>query len=187
MATAAQAEPLLTVEEFARRPDPGFPEELVRGRIVRMNPPRPYHGWLCGNVFEIVKQHVRERDLGYVMSNDSGVVTARHPDTLRGADVAFYSYARVPKGTLPRDRYLEVAPELVVEVLSPDDRWPKVLEKVAEYLNAGVAAVVVLDPGPRQAHVYRADAPVRVLDAEEGLTLPDVLPGFRAALGRFFE
>lgn len=93
MASVPQPEPLLTIEEFARLPDPGYPVELVRGRIVRMNPPRPYHGWICSNVAGILREHVRAHDLGYVLSNDSGVITHRNPDTLRGADVAFYSYS----------------------------------------------------------------------------------------------
>src|SRR4051812_1645700 len=108
---------LLTAEEFAERPDPGYPEELVRGRIVPMTVPKPRHGEICVEACFILKSWVRDHDLGRVLSNDSGVITQRGPDTVRGADVAFYSYTRVPKGPLP-DRYLDVAPDLVVEVLS---------------------------------------------------------------------
>ena len=178
MATASQQAPI-TAEEYARLPDPGFPAELVRGRIVRMNPPRPYHGYVCGNVVRILGNHAAENDLGYVMSNDSGVVTERGPDTVRGADVAFYTFARVPKGSLKRDSYLDVAPNLVVEVLSPEDRWPKVLAKVAEYLNAGVDAVAVLDPERRNLHLYEGDQPVRILGEAEELTLPGLLGDWR--------
>jgi Uma2 family endonuclease len=189
MATAVetQVEPLLTVEEFARRPDPGTPTELVRGRIVRMNPPKPYHGWVCVNAAYILREYADAHDLGYVMGNDSGVITGRNPDTLRGADVAFYSHAKVPKGTLPRDSYLVVVPDLVVEVRSPDDRWPKVIEKVADYLNAGVPVVLVLDPEEQKLYLYSADAPVRTLPAGDELSLPDLLPGFAVTVGRFFE
>ena len=100
--------------------------------------------------------------------------------------MAFYSFARVPKGPLP-DRYLDIPPDLIVEVLSPTDRWPKVLAKVAEYLEAGTTVVIVLDDKRRLAHVYRADGAVRLLGADEELTVPEVLPGFAVAVGRFFE
>lgn len=163
MSTASAPMPaLLTAEEFAQRQDPGFPEELVRGRIVPMPMPKPRHGEICSRTVRLLGNCAEERDLGRVLSNDTGVITERGPDTVRGADVSFYSYARVPKGPLP-DRYLDVPPELVVEALSPYDRWPKVLAKVAEYLEAGTTFVVVLDDQRRLAHLYRADGATLVL------------------------
>src|SRR5262249_28420667 len=121
-----------------------------------------------------------------VVGNDSGVITERDPDTVRGADVAFYSYQRVPPGPLPR-RYLAVVPELVFEVRSPSDRWSHILEKVVEYLQAGVTLVCVLDEVTETARVYRADQPEQVFTADQDLTLPEVLPDFRLPVRRFFE
>src|SRR5437763_12700644 len=118
--------------------------------------PRPRHGEICARTVRILGNRAEEGDLGRVLSNDTGVVTERGPDTVRGADVSFYSFARVPKGPLP-DRYLDTPPDLVVEVLSPSDRWLKVLAKVAEYLDAGTTVVLVLDDQRRLAHLYRAD------------------------------
>lgn len=178
---------LLTAEQFANRPDPGHPEELVDGRIVPMTPPRPFHGHVCANLCEFLKTYVRTNDLGYVLSNDSGVITRRNPDSVRGADIAFYSYNRVPKGTLPRTTYLDVVPDLVAEVLSPDDRWPHVLAKVAEYIQAGVAVVLVIDTDRQDIQIFATDAPVRTLDAEAELTLPAPLDGFRLPVARLFE
>ncbi|QDV34834.1 Uma2 family endonuclease [Tautonia plasticadhaerens] len=184
MATAAAS--TWTAEQFGSRPDPGHPEELVRGRIVRMPPPNRRHGQVCGQSYFLIRQHVDEHDLGHVLSNDAGVITGRDPDTVRGADVAFYSYARLPRGPLPQSYGPEV-PELVVEVRSPGDRWPDLLAKVTEYLNAGVVAVVVLDPDARSAQVYRVDQPPRILGPEEELTVPDLLGDFRVAVRRFFD
>ena len=87
----ATAEALLTAEEFGSRPDPGYPEELVQGRIIAMPPPKPRHGQVCKMVIRILDRYVDEHDLGHVLSNDSGVITERNPDTVRGADVAFYT------------------------------------------------------------------------------------------------
>ena len=182
----ATAEALMTAEEFGRRPDPGYPEELVQGRIVAMPPPDRRHGKVCARTAGILDHFVAEHDRGHVMSNDSGVITERDPDTVRGADVAYYSYARLPKGPL-RPGYGPEVPELIFEVRSAGDSWREILEKVGEYLAAGVLKVVVLDPGTRKAHIFSADQEPVVLGPEEELTLPDVLEGFRVPVHRFFD
>ena len=180
----ATAEALMTAEEFGRRPDPGHPEELVQGGIVRMPPPDRRQGYVCGKAGRILGSFVEEHDLGRVMSNDSDVITERDPDTVRGADVAYYSYARLPRGPLPTGYGPEV-PELVVEVRSAHDGWSEILEKVAEYLRAGVLVVVVLDPKPQTAHVFSPTDPPCALGTEDELVLPGILEGFRVRVGRF--
>src|SRR5262249_22563256 len=127
-----------------------------------------------------------EHDVGHVLTNDSGVVTERDPDTVRGADVAFYGYDQVPRGPLPR-RYLPVAPRLVFEVRSPTDRWNDVLAKVSEYLRAGVLVVCVVDDPREQIHVFQPEDAPAILSGDDEFTLPDLLPGFRVAVRRFFE
>lgn len=185
MATASPPQTAITADEFARRPDPGCPEELVKGRIVRMPPPGARHGQLCAEAGWIIRSFGKEHDAGHVLSNHSGVITERGPDSVRGADVAFYSYNRLPKGPLPA-AYPEVVPELVIEVRSPGDRWPKLLGKVAEYLNAGVGVVCVIDDDSRTIQVYDAERPFRTLTESDDLTFPELLPGFRVAVSQFF-
>ena len=182
----ATAEALMTVEEYGQRPDPGHPEELVRGRIVALPQPKPRHGQICGQAYYLLRRYFEDHDLGHLLCNDSGVITERDPDTMRGADIAFYSYARVPRGPLPPG-YLEVPPEVVFEVRSPDDRWRDIHARVAEYLNAGVQVVCLLDPGPMTAHLFAADHPTQVLAADQELTIPEFLGGFRVTVRRFFE
>ncbi len=188
MSTAVNLESgrLMTAEEFGERPDPGHPEELVKGRVVALPPANRRHGQICLKVGRILGNFVEELDLGHVLSNDAGVITQRDPDSVRGADIAFYSYERLPKGPLPQGYGPEV-PELVIEVLSPSDRWPKVLQKVGEYLDAGVRVVVVLDEESRTAKVFGAEGTTRTLGAEDELSLPGVLEGFQVRVGRFFE
>ena len=185
MATAT-ATPLLTAEEYANLPDPGVPQELVRGTIVTMPVPGRRHGYVCMRVGRILGDFVESRDLGRLFSNNTGVITGRSPDTVRGADVAYYSFARLPKGPVPDGVGPEI-PELVVEVRSPSDRWREVQAKVSEYLKAGVLAVVVLDPDSETGHVFTSDDPPRTLAASDDLVLPGVLEGFRVPVGRFFE
>jgi Uma2 family endonuclease len=182
----ATIEALMTAELFGQRPDPGHPEELICGRIVAMPPPGRRHGTVCLKAGRIFGNWVEDHDLGHTLSNDSGVVTERDPDTVRGADVAYYSYARLPKGAVSAGYGPEV-PEIVVEVLSPSDRWSEVLIKVTEYLEAGVLVVVVLDPESRFAHVFGVDVAPQILKGDDELTFPGILEGFAVRVGRFFE
>jgi Uma2 family endonuclease len=184
MSAITTAEKLMTADEFAQLPNDGRPKELVRGRVVYMNVPWPRHGQICVKTVMLLGSFVEERELGHVVSNDSGVKTERGPDTVRGADVAFYSYGRVPPGPFPKG-YLPAVPELVFEVRSHTDGWPKVLAKVAEYLEAGVSLVCVLDDATETAHIYKTDE-TRILTGDQSLTLPGVLPGFEVAVRRFF-
>lgn len=187
MATASQPDTtLLTVEEFALRPDPGHPEELVRGEILTMPPPGARHGSVCFKIAMLIGNHVMAQHLGHVLTNDAGVITSRGPDSVRGPDVAYYSYVRLPRGPLPVG-YPAVPPELVVEVLSPNDRWPPMLAKVAEYLNAGVAVVLVLDPERRSAHLHEGSQPTRILGEGDELDLDRVLTGLRIPMSRVFS
>ncbi len=186
MATVAEAAPLITANQFVQRPDPGHPEVLVRGRIVPWPMLKPRDGYICNKAGRIFGNFVEERRRGWVLNNDTGVITERDPDTVRGADVVYYSYDRLPPGELP-ETDAEVAPELVVEVRSPGARWPQVLAKVAEYLEAGMLVVLVLDHKRLSAHVFDADGTHRMLGPDDELTFPDLLPEFRAIVRQFFE
>jgi len=183
---AAVAEQVLTAEEYFTLPDDGRHKELVRGRVVEMNMPGFEHGEICVTIASILRAFVSERGLGRVVGNDSGILTERDPDTVRGADVSYYSYARVPRGRRPKG-YPGVSPELVIEVLSPTDTWARILRKVSEYLEAGVVVVCVVNPNQSKVFVYRSDSPAEELVEEDEFTLPDLLPDFRVPVGRFFE
>ena len=91
---------LLTAAEYARLPDDGRKTELVRGRIIELRPTYPFEGYICGRVNKYLERFVEAEKLGRVMTNDSGVLTKRDADTLRGADVCYYSFKRLPPGPL---------------------------------------------------------------------------------------
>ena len=119
---------LLTAEEYAALPDDGRMTELVRGKVVEYPIPHSAHGYYCANVGCIILDYARKHDLGRAVSNNCGVKTEQGPDTVRGPDVAFYSYTRVPRGLLP-DGYWPT-PELVFEVRSPSEQLKIVLAEV---------------------------------------------------------
>jgi Uma2 family endonuclease len=182
----AIGEALITAEDYAQMPDDGRCTELVRGRIIELTQPTFVHGRICYKVALLLGNHVEQRQLGQITTNDSGIVTRRGPDTVRGADVAFYSFARMPIETTPI-LYPAVAPDLVFEVRSPSDRWSEILAKVSEYIDLGVRVVCVLDPKPMKAHLYYPDQPPLTLGPDDELTIPECLGDFRVAVRRFFE
>ena len=181
MATIAKP---MTAKEFLTLDD-GSLSELVRGKVVPMNMPGSRHGQICNKIGRLVG-NFSENHLGHTFNNDSGIVTERDPDTVRGADVSFYSYERVPKGPAPPG-YLSVPPNIVFEVLSPDDRASYVLQKVAEYLNAGVTAVYVVDPRTKRVSVYREREPVQTVEEDSFLSFPEPLEELKIGVRQLFE
>lgn len=183
MATATQH--LLTAEEFGRRPDSDHIEELVRGKIVTSPPPDARHGHVRAEVAYLIGRVLAEYDIGHVLGN-SAVITRRDPDTVRNADLVFHSHNRLTRGLL-HSEHVPGIPELVLEVLPSSDRWADHLIRVAEYLNAGVLTVALLDPKNCAAYLYWADISPAILGADDSLTFPEILPGFEVVVGRLFE
>ena len=175
----------LTAAEFMARYENVY-AELIRGVVKEYPMPGSKHGKICMRIGALIYNHVEEQDLGHVMSNDTSVQTGADPDTVRGGDVCFLGYERLPRGEVP-DGILPISPDLVVEVRSPSDRWTEMFTKVVEYLKAGVRVVVVLDPKSATASVYRDDEFQQIFHNGDSLTLPDVLPGFSVAVSRLFE
>jgi Uma2 family endonuclease len=134
----------------------------------------------------VIQQFLVTNPVGRIIGNDSGVVTERGPDSVRGPDVSFYSYARIPRGESPRG-YPSIAPELAIDVKSPSDRWNSLRLKAGELLNAGVTVVCIADPDRQKIEVHRADDPVVTLQIEDTLEVPDVLPGFSVPVRQLFE
>lgn len=114
--------------------------------------------------------------------------TQRDPDTVRGPDISFFSYSRIPQGA-SLEGYAQVAPEVVFEVRSPGDRWPRMLERVSEFLHAGVLAIYVVDAKKEVVTVFdtESDEPSRILKGYHELTFPEPLSGLRIAVRQLFE
>lgn len=178
-------EGLMTAEELLRVGLPGKSTELVRGRLVVREPPGTYHGRVQSTLNVLVGSFVRAHRLGAVFGQDTGFKIASNPDTVRAPDLAFVRSARV--GLISPRGYAPLAPDLVAEILSPDDRPGEVLTKIGEWLEAGVQIVWVIDPDRRVASVYRADGSVTTIATDGGLDGEHLLPDFSCALRELFE
>lgn len=177
---------LMTAEEFIAADLGEGTFELVRGEVVKLPPPMPEHGRVCVNAGYVLEMYGRQSGRGYALSNDSAVLTERGPDTVRGADVCFYSNARWPRSEVGAG-LPPVPPDLAVEVVSRGDRPGKLTKKISEYLEAGVSMVWVVDPKHRRVALYRPDEEVPIIlhDGQVLENLPE-LPGFRCAVADFF-
>lgn len=168
---------LLTAEEFFLLPDPpdGSQQELVRGEIVTMPPPGGLHGVTCSKTNRKLGNHIDAGPGGTIVCNDTGFITERAPDSVRGPDISYWSKDRlkeVPVG------YIEIAPDMLVEVLSPSNVWKQIREKIKEYFAKGVKLVWVIAPEDRTLTIYRKPDEGRVLNETATVTGEDVLPGF---------
>jgi Uma2 family endonuclease len=177
----------MTAAEFVKRYGHESGVELVRGKLVRLPMPGFEHGTLATRAMVLLSVYVDLHQLGRVAGNDTFVRVRRNPDSFRGSDALFISYERLPKNAKKPKGPLEVAPELVVEVRSPNDRMKALREKIEDYLAGGVTAVMVIDPESESIAVFRDDElPMRFHNGDK-VVLPDVLPGFSVPAKAFFE
>lgn len=175
---------LLRAEDFARVAPVLGPCELVDGEVVRISHGGVRHSQITARVAFLLMRHNQEHPTGRVLTGEAGVIVARGPDTVRGADVAFISYDRLPAAEQPVG-FLEVPPELVVEVLGDDVSWTEMERKMAQYHAFGVDTVWVLDPRMLALRVYPCGAEPFVLHEHAQVAAPHPA-GFSCPVRDFF-
>ena len=173
---ATTTRPPATEQDLLRTPRDGQKYELVDGQI-RVSPAGTRHGRVCTRLVLRLGAFVEERRLGDLFDSSTGF-------RLPGGNVRLPDVSFVAKGRLvgDLDGFGDLAPDLAVEVLSPGDRSRDVLDKVGEYLEAGVHLVWVIDPKRRSAAVYRSLTDTRKLGPDDSLDGEDVVPGFQCRL-----
>jgi len=177
---------LLTADELCKLPDPDLPHELVRGVLRLVTYADATHGSVCSRVLMALARHVHPRGLGELFTEGTGFLLERNPDTVRCPDVAFVAHHRLPAAGLGTS-WLELAPDLAVEVVSKNDRRIEVEAKVADYLRFGVRSVWVALPAQRAVRVYdAAKGSETVLGERNVLDGGDVLPGFTCPVASLF-
>src|SRR5438874_7955946 len=169
-----------TADDLLRFRMPGKTAELLRGVLVVREPPSTSHGGRAARLTARLGTFVERAGLGEVFAQDTGFKIEHDPDTVRAPDVAFVARDRVAH--IPDEGYAELAPDWVAEIVSPNDRPGEVLEKVGQWLGAGVRVVWVLDQKRGDARIYRADGTISTVEPDGELNGEDVLPGFRCPL-----
>ncbi|MBO0700036.1 MAG: Uma2 family endonuclease [Zavarzinella sp.] len=187
MSTAAPPG-LMTAEEFyewANRPENADKwYELDAGRVVEMPSPGKRHGMACGLVARKLSAYLDARGEGYLCTNDTGLIVARGPDTVRGPDLMLYLEHQALEDATPG--HADDVPALVVEVMSPSDSMGKTLRRVKQYLGRGVSLVWVIEPEISAVQVFRPNEFPKVLDDSDELTGNGILPDFRCRVSDLF-
>ena len=175
---------LMTADELLWMPDDGNRYELIRGELKKMAPSSGFHGKQAGNVHGSLWAHARANRLGTVYIAETGFLLETDPDLVLAPDVAFIRRERQRLGDTAR--YIPVAPDLAVEVISPSDRLTQVHENALEWLAHGVRVVIVVNPRNRTAQVYRSPTDIVTLTEADTLDGGDVVPGWRMAVADIF-
>ena len=176
----------VTAEELLRMPDDGFRYELVRGELRKMPPAGQTHGEYAMSIAASLASYVKAQGLGKVYAAETGFLLESNPDHVRAPDAAFVSNDRL-KQMGESTGFARGAPDLAVEIISPSDRYTEVDEKVADWLEAGTLAVVIVNPRNRTVKVHRSRTDISVLEESDTLDVSEIVPGWRMPIRDIFE
>ena len=177
---------LVTAEELLDMPDDGFRYELVRGELRKMAPASYNHGTYAGKVAKSLMVHVDDNNLGNVPIAEAGYLLETEPDIVRVPDLSFVSRER-DEAARPVSGFFPGPPDLAIEVISPNDRYTEVAEKVEDWLNAGTQMVVVVDSRRRVVGVHLPGREPITLTEEDTLDGGDIVPGWSMPVAEIFE
>jgi Uma2 family endonuclease len=180
---------LVTPEELERMPD-AVAYELVDGQLVERNLGAESSS-IAARILILLGLFLREHPIGKPFISDASYQCfGKGRKTIRRADVSFILTERLPGGRVPRGT-LPMAPDLVVEVVSPNDTSEEVEAKAMLWLDAGARLVWIVTPGTQTVRIHRprgaANGQISFLSAKDRITGEDVLPGFAATVQDFFE
>jgi Uma2 family endonuclease len=159
--------------------------ELHHGRLVVMAPPGATHGNLQSRFGTALTTQGEQKGHGKAYT-EVGILLARNPDHLVGADAAFITNRSLPARETP-EGYLETIPELVVEIRSKNDTAAEIKDKAADYVRYGVQFVWIVDPEPGLVIEHRRNATPKTYKKADILTCEDIIPGFQLPLAEFFR
>ncbi len=175
---------LITGEEFLAMNDEENCE-LINGRIVRMGWNSGMHTYFISTLDSLLRIFVVGKKLGYVLAGDVGIYIRRNPDSVRCADIAFYSKERLPE--IPTTGFMTIAPNLAVEIISPGSTFNDMMAKVEEYFAIGVERVWLVSPSAKSIWVCHSPADWKRLNIGDTLSGEGALAGFELPLAVLFD
>ena len=178
-ATHYTPDDLLTLPEYGRF-------ELIDGQLVERNMGAK-SSYAATNLLVLMGYFVRSNNLGLVFQADCGYqIFAEEPGRVRFADVSFIRRGKLPEDRVPQG-HCRVAPDLVIEAVSPNDTAYEIEDKIAQWLSAEVQLVWVLYPETHRVQVHRADGTVTKLQSGEQLVGEDVVAEFQCQVAEVFQ
>jgi len=175
---------LLTAEDLWHMPDDGLKHELDEGELITMSPAGLLQGIIAGRISRLIGNYVEEHNLGVVLVSEAGFKLQSNPDKVRAPDVAFIALEKLPEDL---EGYGEMAPDLAVEVISPNEYAVDVQAKLNQYLQAGARQVWLVYPRTKSIVVYSSLTDVTILTLDDELTGGDIVPGFTCKVADIFK
>ncbi|MHB8618088.1 MAG: Uma2 family endonuclease [Chloroflexota bacterium] len=157
--------------------------ELIQGELFEMAPVGYRHAQVVVRIAYLLERWNEQAGLGDVLV-EAGFTLERHPDTVRGPDVSFVRAGRVSRQQAEHG-FPELAPDLAIEVRSPNDTWSELVEKAEQLMAAGTRTVWLIDPD-RFVEVLQPGAESQRLGLDGALSGGEVLPGFRCTVKDLF-
>ena len=162
---------------FMALPDHGQRYEIVDGALIEMGNSGALHGYVCSLLLAALVAYVLPRKLGVML--DSSTAFKMKNGNKRAPDLSFFAKERLHGITELPSGFLDGAPDLAVEVLSPGNTVEEMDDKIKEYFENGARLVWVVSPTQHYILVYRsAQEPDRLLKTNDSLDGEDVIPGF---------
>ncbi len=182
--TTEYTKTLVTAQELWQLSQNDKRYELVKGELIEMTPPGGRHGNTAVKLATLLQNFASSHKLGEVMV-ETGFCLSSQPDTVRGPDVSFLAAEKIPPGGLP-DGYIFGAPDLAVEIVSPNDTASKIQSKVQDYLAYGTRLVWLVYPQQQIVIVHHPDGTARTLSETNTLNGETVVPGFSCRVEDIF-
>jgi len=182
MAATLEATAEMAVKPMEMVLDPEKSYEIVNGQPEEKERAGGKHGVICLNLGGELRNYLKTSKRGLVCSE----VNFNLGKNERIPDIAFVAAERIPPGGMP-ESVVGFAPDLAVEIISPNDVHDKVSEKVLEYLEAGVRQVWLISSKLQSITIFRSPTDVQVFTGESELVSEDLLPGFRCSLKEIFQ
>ncbi len=182
----------MSAEEFyARYSDDDLAKryELVDGEVLPLSPTNPRHDIVVGNILFALGAYVRPRRLGHFTTGQGGFqlnVPGRRGDTVRGPDVSFTVTARL-RDRFPERGFGRGAPDLAVEVRSPDDTAAEVARRRDDLFADGARLFWDVDRWRRTVAVHAPGSAPRTLGTGDVLDGGDVIPGLAVPVAELFD
>ncbi|MEZ6135022.1 MAG: Uma2 family endonuclease [Pirellulaceae bacterium] len=177
---------IVTANELFEFPSDGFRYELIRGNLHMMSPAGGRHGRLAHRIAVLLDKHVEEFKLGVVFAAETGFRIAVDPDTVLAPDVAFLKQSRYDS-LANETGYLPLAPDLAIEVRSPNDREARIEAKTFAWLDAGCPLVLIVDPEAETIQACRSREQIQVFESHESVDCSDAVSQWVLSVSEVFR
>jgi Uma2 family endonuclease len=186
MLAEAVEKQIMTATELASLSPEASHGELVQGEFISMSPAGFTHGRIALKIGTYLNIFILEHQLGEAYAAETGFILKHNPDTVRAPDVAFVTSQRAAQQS-KETGFFDGAPDLAVEVISPNEMVDDIESKLIDYLEAGTKMVWLVFPRTQSITVYRSLTDIRVFTVEDKIDCEDLLPGFSAAVKEIFS